>query len=574
MVGYLQLIQQKAFTLLNNMAISARVRSAVVYIFIVFLITGAVVIQKDIQIKSINAGIVQNDMIGANDIAAMRADSLTITLNLTQAMNSSLGYSSTMNQTLQTTETAMNAAVSHFATLQINAQTQKQFHQTETVAHNWLNSVTSLQNALSGGANPTQAQLIGLYGQMIGNENTLQQNLVKLTAVLLLQTNSAESDISSAINNLFWLIILLGIVITLGAVFFAEILNNTITKPLHLIYAVLEKMSQGELSDVDETLMLWKGNNVIGRLIEQLCETIVKVRILVGHVTDLSLQLTVKTKDIVVFTEHTNEASHQVASAIEQVATGAHEQSKNLRRAAHEVEKLNNEALRMNKDTKEALDVIRSLKQAINQSSLRVRALGKRSTEIGSIIQTIDELADQTELLSLNAAIVAARAGEHGRSFAVVADEIRKLAERSGGAAREIATIIKEVQNETQGAVTAMESGVDQVEYALHRVGGSEQQAINITQNAAKVNAAISTAASVGVENSAASEQVSSATVAMNEKVEYITSHSQSISGISQDLYHASVIFHWVEKNPEPDKLLEADEQRSQNEFDSQVNAA
>ncbi len=523
-------------------------RSASAYIFVVFFITGAVVIQKDMQIKSINAGIVNNDTVGANDISAMRADSLTIVLNFSQAINVSFGYSPAIKQTLQTSESALSVAMNHFAKLNENTQTQKQFRQTETAIQNFLSSATILQNALSGGSNSAHLQTIGLYSQMQSNENMLLQNMANLSAALLLQTNAAESNISTAINTLFWLMILLGIIITIGAIFFAEILNYTITKPLHLLSAVLENMAQGELSDIDETLLSWRGNNVIGKLIVQQSETIAKVRILVAHVTELSLQMAMKTKDVVVFSAHTNEASHQVASAIEQVATGAHQQSKNLIKAAHEVEKLNNEALRMNTDAKEALQVIQALKKAIYQSSQEVRALGKRSTEIGSIIQTIDELADQTELLSLNAAIVAARAGEHGRSFAVVADEIRKLAERSGDAAREIAAIIKEVQNETQGAVTSMETGVDQVEYALHRVGGTEQQAINITQNAAKVNDAISAAANVGVENSAAAEQVSSATVVLNEKVEYVTTHTQSINTISQDLYQASVIFHWVEK--------------------------
>ncbi len=548
MAGYMHLVRRKAFSLFNNLTISTRMRSASAYIFVVFFITGAVVIQKDMQIKSINAGIVNNDTVGANDISAMRADSLTIVLNFSQAINVSFGYSPAIKQTLQTSESALSVAMNHFAKLNENTQTQKQFRQTETAIQNFLSSATILQNALSGGSNSAHLQTIGLYSQMQSNENMLLQNMANLSAALLLQTNAAESNISTAINTLFWLMILLGIIITIGAIFFAEILNYTITKPLHLLSAVLENMAQGELSDIDETLLSWRGNNVIGKLIVQQSETIAKVRILVAHVTELSLQMAMKTKDVVVFSAHTNEASHQVASAIEQVATGAHQQSKNLIKAAHEVEKLNNEALRMNTDAKEALQVIQALKKAIYQSSQEVRALGKRSTEIGSIIQTIDELADQTELLSLNAAIVAARAGEHGRSFAVVADEIRKLAERSGDAAREIAAIIKEVQNETQGAVTSMETGVDQVEYALHRVGGTEQQAINITQNAAKVNDAISAAANVGVENSAAAEQVSSATVVLNEKVEYVTTHTQSINTISQDLYQASVIFHWVEK--------------------------
>ena len=86
-----------------------------------------------------------------------------------------------------------------------------------------------------------------------------------------------------------------------------------------------------------------------------------------------------------------------------------------------------------------------------------IQNLGKRSEEIGSIVEVIDEIADQTNLLALNAAIEAARAGDAGRGFAVVAEEIRKLAERSMEATKEIANVIKQVQSETETAIKATE---------------------------------------------------------------------------------------------------------------------
>jgi methyl-accepting chemotaxis protein len=100
----------------------------------------------------------------------------------------------------------------------------------------------------------------------------------------------------------------------------------------------------------------------------------------------------------------------------------------------------------------------------VRDAAKTVEELGARSDQIGQIIGTIEDIADQTNLLALNAAIEAARAGEQGRGFAVVADEVRALAERTTRATREIGAMIKGIQNETKGAVAAMEESVSEVE--------------------------------------------------------------------------------------------------------------
>lgn len=104
------------------------------------------------------------------------------------------------------------------------------------------------------------------------------------------------------------------------------------------------------------------------------------------------------------------------------------------------------------------------IKTTVTESGERIKQLGEQSKAIGEIIQVIDDIAEQTNLLALNAAIEAARAGEHGKGFAVVADEVRKLAERSGKATKEIANLIISIQKGTDNAVSAMEKGISEVE--------------------------------------------------------------------------------------------------------------
>jgi methyl-accepting chemotaxis protein len=205
----------------------------------------------------------------------------------------------------------------------------------------------------------------------------------------------------------------------------------------------------------------------------------------------------------------------------------------------------------------EATEAMESVKSASAQAADAIRALGRKSDEIGGIVDAITNIAEQTNLLALNAAIEAARAGEQGRGFAVVADEVRKLAEESQEAAASIATLIGEVQSETGRAVEVVEDGaarteqgaatVEQAREAFQRIGGSvEDVTARVAQIAASIQQIAASSslmgdrmtevAAVAEEASASAEEVSASTEQTSASTQEIAASAGELARTASDL--------------------------------------
>jgi methyl-accepting chemotaxis protein len=223
-----------------------------------------------------------------------------------------------------------------------------------------------------------------------------------------------------------------------------------------------------------------------------------------------------------------NGQTSQVATTMHEMSATVMQVSDNSNQAAKASRKAAETAREGGAILEETLTKMRSMAASVGATSKKVEELGKSSNQIGRIINVIDEIADQTNLLALNAAIEAARAGEQGRGFAVVADEVRKLAERTTKATNEIAQMIQSVQVETKTAVTAMEEGTREVEQGLSftmRAGDSLKQIITMSESVGEMITQIATA----------SAQQSNATEEINHSIEEIAKLvRESTSGVQQ----------------------------------------
>jgi len=184
----------------------------------------------------------------------------------------------------------------------------------------------------------------------------------------------------------------------------------------------------------------------------------------------------------------------------------------------------------------QTVDVIKGLADATRDTSAKIEELGRSSDQIGQIIGVIDDIADQTNLLALNAAIEAARAGEQGRGFAVVADEVRKLAERTTQATKQIAHMIKTIQEETKKAVEAMKSGTNKVDAGVESAREAGAALEKIIHSADGVQDMVTHIATAATEQASATEQVNSNMEQIAKMVHNSSIGAQESARACQDL--------------------------------------
>ena len=212
--------------------------------------------------------------------------------------------------------------------------------------------------------------------------------------------------------------------------------------------------------------------------------------------------------------------SATVATAGEEMSATSSDIAQNCQMAAEGAQRASQSAQNGAQVVETTISVMEQIANKVQESARTVESLGARSDQIGAIIGTIEDIADQTNLLALNAAIEAARAGEQGRGFAVVADEVRALAERTTRATREIGEMIKAIQSETRGAVAAMEQGVHQVEAGTIEAGKSGEALRDILEQVNAVAMQVNQIATAAEEQTATTSEISNNMMQITEVVQ------------------------------------------------------
>jgi len=225
-----------------------------------------------------------------------------------------------------------------------------------------------------------------------------------------------------------------------------------------------------------------------------------------------------------------------IATASEEMAATSTEIAHNCLTVAENSRQANDAALNGARVVQASVEIMNSIAERVRETARTVEGLGSRSDQIGEIVGTIEDIADQTNLLALNAAIEAARAGEQGRGFAVVADEVRALAERTAKATREIGEMIRSIQDETRAVVTSMDDGVREVEKGTceaARSGSALQEIIDQINN---LNVRVNEIATAAEEQTATTNEISSNILQISEVVSEAARGAQDSASAANQL--------------------------------------
>lgn len=375
---------------------------------------------------------------------------------------------------------------------------------------------------------------------MMGTADDKFQVLNKnLQDLLDLENKLAKEEYGQSLTS-FSRTLMIFVVVLVSAVILSVLVSLFMTRlilaPINKTVAIIEEVAEGDLTkriDVtsrDEIGQMAERFNIF---MERLHATILQVAESSKQVASAAQMLDTSAEQMAAGAEEVSAQVSSAATASEQMSATSGEIAQNCTRAARSSEKANESARAGGDVIQQTVLIMNQISERVKRSAEIIKSLGTRSDQIGEVVGLINDIADQTNLLALNAAIEAARAGEHGRGFAVVADEVRKLAERTTEATKEIGETIEAMQRETKSAVASMEEGVREVERGTGEAAKSGEALTDILTQ-------ISTVSSEVGQIAAASEEQTATTNEMANNIQQISEVMRETSNRIQDNANAS----------------------------------
>jgi methyl-accepting chemotaxis protein len=409
----------------------------------------------------------------------------------------------------------------------------------EKVQREWiplLRGLASEINKTSTDGLEMAATVDSLQSNLLSFVDTAEKGAAVTDEIKTLATDSSAS--AKATGKIMILVLILSVI---GIVIVGYFTKSGIIKPIKRVTERIRDIAEGEgdlTRRIDDST-----SDELGELAKWFNEFVAKLQHIISTLAENSHGLAVSSEKLSNSSSHIAEGSETQSSMVAQVATATNELNatiaeivKNVACAATEANAASSVAEKGGTVVTRTIESMKSISRTAKESNEIISNLGDSSKQIGNIINVIDEIADQTNLLALNAAIEAARAGEQGRGFAVVADEVRKLAEKTIAATTEIGGMIKGMQSNTDGAIRSMESGVAAVEEGVTLASEAGDSLREIVEKVESVTQMINQITTAAEQQSSATEQISGDIENVANVVSNTTDSAKEIASLGSEI--------------------------------------
>ena len=412
----------------------------------------------------------------------------------------------------------------------------------KNIAESGLGDIEKLANEKSG------VMAISLDG-MDKFANIYTSDKTGYKYITIVDKNQLMSGLNQ-VRKILVAVLIVALLLIVGAMYW---ISNKIAQPLKQLEGAAGLIAKGDLRNTELDI---RTQDEIGQLAGSFKQMTVQLKELLQQIQGSSQEVSAFSGQLSQSTEQCADTIVHVAENVSSIAASAQEEDTAIQtvvehiramtekvaaiaKRAEDMSDSSQNAGRVAQDGRDSIEQavrqMEKIRDTVNRSAEAVAVLGNRSQQIGDILNTISDIAAQTNLLALNAAIEAARAGEHGRGFAVVADEVRKLAEQSQAATGKIAEIIQAIQQETKNAVGVMQAGTEEVRAGGEIVGAAGQRFAQIASTITDFDQLIQASAQDAVTTADNSRQILSAAENARNMTRKVTEEIGTISAATEE---------------------------------------